>query len=839
VVAARLNALGSPPIPRTRLIGREIERARVRTLLLDEGVPLLSLTGPGGVGKTRLALSIAGDVAQFFADGTVFVDLAPLADPTLVDSAIAQALGVLEGGETEIIDRLTCHLRDRHVLLVLDNFEHVVTAASLLPALLAACPKLQVLVTSRMRLRVSSEHEYAVSPLRLVEPDGPSCLEAVRTADAVRLFVERAHALQGEFVLTEENASAVSQICTRLDGLPLAIELAAAWLKVLSPQELLVRLERRLPLLTGGSRDLPARQQTVRDTIAWSHALLSPDEQVLFRHLAIFAGGCTLEAAEAVAASPQGVPLRSGGAGFASGGEEHDASLARAPTPPEFAQRTPPPEAAPRLAPPERSDALTVLGGIASLVDKSLLQRREGSHSEARFSMLETVCEFGLGQLGESGELDDVSRLHAAYFLAFAERREPVALSTTPLAELNQFAADHDNLGAACDRLCDGSAVEECLRLTAACAPYWYARGHLREGATRLHSALATADSPPSAARGQVLNWAAIFAITIGDIEASSTFSQEALAVWNVVGDPRGRAAALYNLGEADEHLLRWDEAADLFDQAVAICRDLDQPYDLGRALVLRGGVAYAQGDIDRARLIEEEAAALFRQIGALRWIGQTEWLLGMFAASQQRFPEAARYYQKSLRTLIDAADVVWLYKPLAGLAAVAVENGDAESAARLLGAVDTMLLSTGGHLYPQHRPMYEQADTAARAALGAERFTAVHDAGRRLTLEELLAEADAIVTMAEEAAQKPRRRGAGIASALTPREREVLNLVADGKTDREVAEILFISRRTVNYHITHILGRLNVHSRQDAVARAHDLGLLAAAPDTPDSRYT
>jgi DNA-binding CsgD family transcriptional regulator len=540
-----------------------------------------------------------------------------------------------------------------------------------------------------------------------------------------------------------------------------------------------------------------------------------------------------------VAASPQGVPLRSGGAGFASGGEEHDASLARAPTPPEFAQRTPPPEAAPRLAPPERSDALTVLGGIASLVDKSLLQRREGSHSEARFSMLETVREFGLGQLGESGELDDVSRLHAAYFLAFAERREPVALSTTPLAELNQFAADHDNLGAACDRLCDGSAVEECLRLTAACAPYWYARGHLREGATRLHRALATADSPPSAARGQVLNWAAIFAITIGDIEASSTFSQEALAVWNVVGDPRGRAAALYNLGEADEHLLRWDEAADLFDQAVAICRDLDQPYDLGRALVLRGGVAYAQGDIDRARLIEEEAAALFRQIGALRWIGQTEWLLGMFAASQQRFPEAARYYQKSLRTLIDAADVVWLYKPLAGLAAVAVENGDAESAARLLGAVDTMLLSTGGHLYPQHRPMYEQADTAARAALGAERFTAVHDAGRRLTLEELLAEADAIVTMAEQAAQKPRRRGAGIASALTPREREVLNLVADGKTDREVAEILFISRRTVNYHITHILGRLNVHSRQDAVARAHDLGLLAAAPDTPDSRYT
>jgi DNA-binding CsgD family transcriptional regulator len=235
--------------------------------------------------------------------------------------------------------------------------------------------------------------------------------------------------------------------------------------------------------------------------------------------------------------------------------------------------------------------------------------------------------------------------------------------------------------------------------------------------------------------------------------------------------------------------------------------------------------------------MLEEEAAALFRQSGALRWIGQTEWLLGMFAASQGRFSEAARYYHKSLHTLIDAADVVWLFKPLAGLAAVAVENGDAESAARLLGAVDTMLLNTGGHLYPLHRPMYERADTVARAALGPERFTALHDAGGRLTLAELAAEAAGIVTMAGEAAREPRRRGTGPLSALTAREREVLYLVAAGKTDREIAEILSISRRTVNFHVANILGHLAVHSRQDAVARAQDLGLLAAAPNV--SRYT
>jgi predicted ATPase/DNA-binding CsgD family transcriptional regulator len=787
IAAAKSSPLGSLSIPRTRLIGREAERAKARSILLDEGVPLLTLTGPGGVGKTRLALAIAGDVAPFFTDGTVFVDLAPIADPTLVVSAIAQALGVLEGGATEIVDRLKRRLRDQHVLLVLDNFEHVIEAAPLVPSLLAACPKLQVLVTSRMRLRVSSEHELIVSPLRLVESDEHVTLEAVRAADAVRLFVERAQAVQGEFVLTSENAAAVSQICTRLDGLPLAIELAAAWVKVLAPQQLLERLERRLLLLTGGGRDMPDRQQTMRDTIAWSHDLLSPEEQALFRCLAIFAGGCTLEAAQAIVATP--------------GSPDNE-----------------------------------VLHGLASLVDKSLLQRYEGPHGEARFSMLETVREFGLEHLGESGELDNVSRLHAAYFLALAEQPDPAALSTNPLTVLDRFAADHDNLSAACDRLCDGSTVEECLRLAAACAPYWYARGHLREGATRLHNALATAESPPSAAKGHVLNWAAIFAISMGNIEASSTFSQEALAVWNVVGDPGGRATALYNLGEVEEHYLRRDEAAALFDQAAAIYRDLGLLGDLGRALLLRGGVAYAQGDVDRARMIEEEAAALFRHVGAPRWIGQTEWLLGMFAASQGRFPEAARYYHQSLRTLIDAADVVWLFKPLAGLAAVAVENGDAESAARLLGAVDMMLLSTGGHLYPLHRPMYEQADTAARAALGLERFTAFHSAGGRLALADLVAEAAAIVTLVDEAAREP-RRGAGTVSGLTAREREVLDLVADGKTDREIAEILSISRRTVNYHVAHILGHFAVHSRQEAVARARDLGLLRSAPNA--SRYT
>src|SRR5829696_1777202 len=775
------------PVPLTSFLARDQEIADVSALLRRDDVRLLTLTGPGGVGKTRLALTVAARLAEDFTDGAGFVSLAPVAHPDLVAPAVAQVLGVREAGNEPLVARLQAFLRERRLLLVLDNYEHVVDAAPLVTDLLGAAPDIRILVTSRTRLRLSGEHEHVVPPLALANTRGQVSYEAVAEAPAVQLFIVRAQAVQEAFALTAENAAAVAAICRRLDGLPLAIELAAARVKVLSPSALLARLERRLMVLTGGGRDLPARQQTMRDTIAWSYDLLSLPEQRLFRRLAIFVGGCTFAAAEAIANA---------------GGEL----------------------------------GIDPFDGLTSLVDKSLLQRVEGVDGEPRFSMLETVREFGLEQLAAYGELDETSHHHASVFLAFAEQREPGSSLRLPIARLDRFAADHDNLGAACDRLCDRSSGEECLRLAAACAPYWYARGHLREGATRLNNALAIAGSTPSAAKGHVLNWAAIFAISMGNIEASSTFSQEALAVWNVVGDPQGRATALYNLGEVEEHQANLHEAANLFDQAAAICRDLDQPDDLGRALVLRGAVAYAQGDIDRARMLEEEAAALFRQTGALRWIGTTEWLLGLFAATQRRFPEAARYYQKSLNTLIDAADVVWLFKPLAGLAAVAVENGDVESAARLLGAVDTMLLSTGGHLYPLHRPMYEQADTAARAALGPERFTAFHTAGGRLVLADLVAEAAAIVTSVEEAAREP-RLGASTVSGLTAREREVLDLVGDGKTDREIAEILFISRRTVNYHVANILGHFAVHSRQEAVVRARDLGLLRSAPNA--SKYT
>ena len=787
ISSARAANVSPLPLPLTPFVGRERELATLVTLSRRPEVRLLTLTGPGGVGKTRLALEVADRLAPDFPDGVGFVSLAPVAHPDLVAPAVAQVLGLREAGNEPLVARLQAFLRERRLLLVLDNYEHVVDAAPLVTDLLSSAPDIQILVTSRARLRLSGEYEHVVPPLGLVGPGEQVTFDELAESPAVQLFVARARAVQEAFALTAENAATVAAICRRLDGLPLAIELAAARVKVLSVSALLARLERRLTVLTGGGRDLPARQQTMRDTIAWSYDLLSLPEQRLFRRLAIFVGGCTFAAAEAIA-----------NAGDALGFDPLD--------------------------------------GLTSLVDKSLLQRVEGVDEETRFSMLETVRELGLEQLTAHRELDETSHHHANIFLAFAERREPGSSLRLPIARLDRFAADHDNLGAACDWLCNGSTIEECLRLAAACAPYWYARGHLREGLTRLHNALATAAAPPSAARGDVLSWAAIFAIAMADVQASSIFGREALEVWNAVGDPRGRAAALYSLAEAEMHLGHWDEAAELFDQAAEIWRELGQLDDLARALMLRGEVAYSLGDLERAVTIEEEAAARFRQVGAARWIGMTVCILGNFAAAQRDFPKAARHYRESFRTLIDSTDAVWLFKPLAGLAAVAVEHGDVETAARLLGAVDELLLGSGGHLYGLTRPAYEQADTAARAALGEERFAALHGAGRRLTLADLLAEVDEIVATVEEVAREPRRRGTG-SSALTRREHEVLELLAGGKTDREIAEILSVSRRTVNFHVANILGQLAVHSRQDAVARAHDLGLLRAASNA--SRYT
>jgi predicted ATPase/DNA-binding XRE family transcriptional regulator len=776
-------ALPLPAVPGS-LIGREHDLAGAAGLLRRPQVRLLTLVGPAGIGKTRLALAIAAHLADHFPDGITFVDLAPISDPALVPVAIGRALGVAERAGQPVLAGLRAALRDRQTLLVLDNFEQLLPAAPLLADLLQSGPTPKLLVTSRAPLHLRWEQQFAVPPLALPDLTNLPPLQALAAVPAVALFLERSQAVDPGFGLQAYNAAAVAQLCTRLDGLPLAIELAAALVRLWPPLLMLKQMNFALPaagvdrgavlpFLTAGPRDLPARQQTLRAAMAWSYDLLTPEEQALFRRMGVFSGGWTLAAVEQVA-------------GEQIGGDVKEL--------------------------------------LALLLDKSLIvrvERRGGSAEDApRFGMLETLREYATALLAEHGELPAARRRHALYFRKLAEEAGDHLDGPEQVIWLNRLEREHDNLRAALRFAVTLSESELSMRLASALAPFWRVRGYVAEGYGWLERVLSERDGVPPELRARALHGAGMLAQERADYQDAVAFYDEALTVLQPLGDERRSAMLLNDLGIIAERRGEYARAQGLHEQSLVLQRKLgnqhgvaaallclgavafqqgdygrsqefveqslalwrrlgDQRFiaaalnNLGQAVCLQGDhararalhqeglelkrevgdkwgvafslnnlgiVAHAEGEFDRARGLHEESLALRRELGDKRGIAMSLHFLGTVAVAQGDHHLAKALLAESLTLRREVGDSQGVASCLLGLGVVATAQRQSERAARLFSAADLLREALGSPPQPAERTAYERAVSALQRLQSATALASAWVEGRAMTVEQAVA---------------------------------------------------------------------------------------------------